>query len=49
MSISDKRFENEFDVNNDKLFDMIVDVIKFKNIDNLQMLQIAAKVAKHVE
>ena len=49
MSISDKRFENEFDINNNKLFDMIVDVIKFKDIDNLDMLKIAAKVAKHVE
>ena len=49
MSISDKRFENEFNINNNKLFDMIVDVIKFKEIDNLGMLKIAAKIAKHVE
>lgn len=49
MSISDKEFENEFDVKNDKLLDMIVDVIKFKEIDNLDMLSIAAKIVKHVE
>ena len=28
---------------------MIVDVIKFKDIDNLDMLKIAANVARHVE
>ena len=49
MSIFDKRFENEFNINNNKLFDMIVDVIKFKDIDNLDMLKIAANVARHIE
>ena len=49
MSISDKRFENEFNINNNKLFDMIVDVIKENYIDNHNMLKIAANVARHVE
>lgn len=49
MSISDKEFENEFDVKNDKLLDMIVDVIMYKTIKNLDMLSVAAKIVKHVE
>ena len=49
MSISDKEFENEFDVKNDKLLDMIVDIIMYNTIKNLDMLSVAAKIVKHVE
>ena len=49
MMISGQQFEREFDVTNDKLLDMIVDVIKENKIDNLEMLSIAGNVVKHVE
>lgn len=49
ISISDKQFEEEFDINNDKLLDMIVAVIQEKYITNSAMISIAEKVAKHVE
>ena len=49
MAITDNQFENEFDVNNDKLLKIIIDIIKENEIDNINMLSIAAKVAKHVE
>ena len=49
MTLSDDQFESEFDINNDKLVYMIVYVIKENYINNLDMLSIAAKVAKYVE
>ena len=49
MAITDKQFENEFDVNSDKLLKIIIDIIKENDITSLDMLSIAAKVAKHVE
>ena len=49
MSIFDKRFENEFNINNDELLDTIINIIKENYINNLDMLKIAANVARHVE
>ena len=49
MTLSDEEFENEFDVNNDKLLDMIIAIFNYNEIYNLDMLSIVAKIAKHVE
>lgn len=49
MLISDKQFETEFNVSNDKFLDMIVVIIKYGLINDLEMLSIAAKIAKYVE
>lgn len=49
MTVSDDQIEKEFDLNNDKWLDMLVSIIKNDPIENMNMLEIAGNVAKHVE
>lgn len=39
----------DFDVSNNRWFDMVARVISFNEITSIDMLSIAGKVAKHVE
>ena len=49
MTLSDKQFQNEFDVNHNQFLDIISKVLKCEWINTQDMLLIAGKIISHVE